>query len=87
MHTIENRTDENSGEICLLLKVQVVRDLWSVWIVGPGFVLRVRHDSDVDKGEWLWQGLDRMWEGGSGWGEDLRARQEGRAGVLKLSEP
>ena len=59
MHTVEDRTDENSGEICLLLKVQIVRDLWGVGIIGPRFVLRVRHGSDVDEGGRFWRGLDR----------------------------
>jgi len=76
-HTIENRTDENSGEICLLLKVQVVRDLWGIGIIGPGFVIRVRHDSDADEGERLWRGPDRKWgEGVSWWSEDVRVRQD-----------
>ena len=47
--TIENRPDENSGEVSLLPKVQIVWDLWGVGIIGPG--LFVGHGSDVDEGE------------------------------------
>ena len=50
MPTIENRGNENSGEVGCSFKVQVVRDLWSIRIVGPGLFLRVRHDSDVCEG-------------------------------------
>jgi len=41
--TVENRADENSGKIELLQKVQTVRDLWSVGIIGPGLKLKIRH--------------------------------------------
>ena len=44
--TIENCADEESGEIGLLLKVQGVRDIWSVRIGRPRF-LRVRHSPNV----------------------------------------
>ena len=44
--TVENRADEKSGEIGLLLKVQRVRELWSIRTIGPIW-LRVGHNSDV----------------------------------------
>ena len=44
--TIENCADEESGEIGLLLKVQGVRDIWSIRIGRPRF-LGARHGSDV----------------------------------------
>ena len=47
MRTVENRTDEKSGEICLLPKVQIVWDLWSIRVAGPRAFLRVGHDSGV----------------------------------------
>ena len=44
--TIENRANENCGEICLLLEVQRIRDAWSIRISRPRF-LGARHGSDV----------------------------------------
>ena len=52
-HTIENQADEISGKTGLLIKVQMVRDLGSIRIVGPWLVL-APHDSDVYEGV-LWR--------------------------------
>jgi len=45
--TIEDRAEENSDEIDLLLKALIVWDLWSIGTIGPGFELRVRHGPDT----------------------------------------
>ena len=48
MHTVEYRPDENSGKICLLCEVNLVRDLRGVGVVGPRVfrgVRPVRHGS------------------------------------------
>lgn len=45
--TVENRGDEHSGKVGLLLKVQNIWDLWSIGVVGPRLLLRVRHSPDV----------------------------------------
>ena len=62
--TIENRTDEVSGEIGLLPKVQVEWNLWSVRIIGPG--LFVGHGSDADEGRISAKGDIELEEGGTG---------------------
>ena len=48
--TIEGRGDERSGEISLLVEVQMVWDLWSIRVVRPRLVLHVPHDPDVYEG-------------------------------------
>jgi len=48
--TVENRAEENSGEIDLLLKVLTVWDLGSIRVIGPRLELRVRHASSVYMG-------------------------------------
>ena len=48
--TIENRADERSSKIRLLLQVQKVRDLWSIGIIGPRLGLRIGHGSGVCEG-------------------------------------
>ena len=50
--TIENRADENSGEIELLYKVQIVPDLWSIGIIGPGLELRIGHRDEESGPGW-----------------------------------
>jgi len=45
----KHRGDENSGEIGLFLDVQIVWDLWSIGIIGPGLFLEVKHDPGVDE--------------------------------------
>ena len=47
VRTIEHGGDENSNEPGLLIKVHIIRDLWSVGIVGPNPWLRVGHGLDV----------------------------------------
>ena len=49
MGTIKDPTDENSGEISLLCKVQPVEDIWSVGIIGPGQRCRVVHGSNLNE--------------------------------------
>jgi len=49
--TVENRANKSLGENCLLPKVQIIRDLWGVWAIGPWFRRRVRHGSDVFEGK------------------------------------
>ena len=48
-YTIEHRANEKSGEIGLLVKVQLVFDIWGIGIIGPRILLRARHDLDVHK--------------------------------------
>jgi len=52
--TVENRGDEKSGEIGLLRKVNFVRDLRSIKVVGPWLLLSVGHGSDAHEGG-FWQ--------------------------------
>ena len=46
-HTIEHRADENSSKVGLLPKVQLVWDIWSVGVLGPRLLLRVRDRKSV----------------------------------------
>ena len=41
--TVEKRSDENPGEICPFLQVQIVWYLWGIRIIGPLLFLRVGH--------------------------------------------
>jgi len=66
--TIENCTDEDSGEIGLLPKVQFEWNLWSVRIIGPG--LFVGHGSDVDEGGISAEGEIELGEGNTGMKRD-----------------
>lgn len=67
-HTVENTANEDSGEVGLLRKVKTVRNLRSIWVVGPRRFRRVGHGSGVD--EW---GRRREKEG---------PRQRGKASEL-----
>ena len=66
--TVENRTDEDSGEIGLLPKVQIEWDLRSVRVIGPG--LFVGHGSDVDEGGISAKGEIELGEGDTGMEKD-----------------
>ena len=45
MLTIKYCAYENSGEISFLRKVKPVRDIRSVWVIGPGILRKFRHYS------------------------------------------
>lgn len=77
LHTIENRADEISGEPDLLQKVQVVRDLWRIGIIGPGLKVRVSHGSSVCKG-WEISTEGEIEGGEGGGGSEIRLGLVGR---------
>lgn len=53
-YTIENRGDEDSGKVSLLVKVQIVCDVGSIRIIGPWLERRVSlHGSGVYEGVFL----------------------------------
>ena len=85
MRTIENRAEDNSSKIGLLLKILFVCDLRSVRIVGPGLELSARHDPDEGR-EGFGRAWDRRWGGGVSEVKN-RARRERRGdGLNKLRE-
>ena len=63
MRTVEHRTDESSGKICFLERVQSVWDLWSIRIIRPRLLLRVGHGLDVYDG-FRWRAESKGWRGG-----------------------
>ena len=76
--TIKDRGDENAGEIGLLLDVQIVRDLWSIRIIRPGFSLEIKHGPG-EEGRIISTSTGLKWgEGVSRCRKDLGARWEGK---------
>ena len=67
--TVENRADENSSENDLLVHVLIVRDLWSIRIIGPQpphrRVGRVGHLADIYEEGFCPRFGSNLWKGGS----------------------
>ena len=84
--TVENGGDENSSEPGLLVKVHIIRNPWSVGIVGPHPWLRVGHGSGGSFPPEDGMELGRGWGFNvQGWRKILGLGEKGEASIKKTA--